>query len=294
MAERNLITTQREVDEPLPPITKPDVDIVKLAAKAEANIAAMERITMYALKKTNANDWVDEGGQPYLQSSGAEKIRPIFGISWRIDPPVKENLDGGHFMYRYTGEFWLGGSSIDVVGTRSSKDPFFKKYEWRGEEGDRTRTELPVSEIDPGDVMKSAYSNLLANGVTRVLGLRNITWEQLEKYAGIKRSQVHTVEFKKHGKTPISQGKAPSSPERKESKQPGSPDEPATMAQTQAIHSIFKSRGIEDELAKMQEVARILGLKEVPTSVSKITKAQASQVIEALNKELSGRKEGAE
>jgi len=60
------------------------------------------------------------------------------------------------------------------------------------------------------------------------------------------------------------------------------------MAQAQAIHSILKSKGIEDELTKMQTVAELLELKEVPTAISKLNKSQASTVIAALQKEAEG------
>ena len=263
-----------------------DENIVDIAAHAEERLAALTKIKKVALKLTNPHDWVDESGKPYLQGSGAEKVARLFGISWRISEPTTENLEGGHYIIAYTGEFALGGAIIAAIGTRSSKDGFFKKYKYAGDQ----RVELPVSEIDQGDVKKAAYTNLLANGITRLLGIRNLTYGELTEYAGITREQVTPVEYKKGGKVTSSQGnRAPSSsPEKKETKQPGSPDDPATLAQAQSIHSIFKNKGVEDELSKMQKVAEILGLKEVPTAIAKLTKSQASTVIVALQKETEG------
>jgi hypothetical protein len=239
------------------------------------------------LKLTNKYDWVDQQGHPYLQSSGAEKVARVFGISWRIAEPTKENLEGGHFMYTYTGEFSIGGISAEIVGTRSSKDGFFKKYEWEGEGKDREKFELPPSEIDPGDVKKAAYSNLIVNGVTRLLGIRNLSYEELQEYAGITKEQLTSIPYKKEGKAPSSQpGKAPSST-MKQTAKPGA-DEPATEPQASAIYAQLKKLGVGDELKKMQKVATILGLAEVPTSVSKITKKQASTVIETLQQEIDG------
>ena len=260
-----------------------DTALVSIAEQLEKRVEAMKKIKTMALRLTNKHDWVDEGGRPYLQSSGAEKVARLFGISWRISEPTIEHLEGGHWLVTYTGEFSLGGSSIDVTGTRSSKDPFFKQYRWDGPEGNRTKTELPPSEIDRGNVKKAAYSNLLANGITRLLGIRNLSWEELETHANIRRQDVVVVTFKKGGKPA---GK----PAPKAEPQAAPPDNGsgATEAQVKAIHAILGKLGIADELAKAQKVQGILELKDAPTSMGKLTKSQASDVIKALQAEVEG------
>lgn len=279
--KRDLTTTGGEAIEQISPIA--DNTLIEVAEQAEKRVVAMTKIKRMALKLTNPHDWVDESGRPYLQASGAEKVARLFGVSWRIFEPVREPIEGGHFTYTYHGEFSLGVATIEAIGTRSSKDGFFKKYQYVGEGEKKTRVELPVSEIDPGDVKKSAYTNLLANGITRLLGIRNLTYEDLVEFAGIKKEQVTSVEYKRGGK--------PASFQSGKSSQGGKPtitdpDASATEAQVKAIHAILKDKlGIEDELSKMQKVAEILGLKEVPTSATKLTKGEASTVIEALQKE---------
>ena len=196
MTEKNLVTTEGE--DVLPAIA--DNTLIAISEQAEKRIEAMHKIKRMALKLTNPHDWVDENGKPYLQASGAEKVARLFGVGWQISEPVRDSIEGGHFTYTYHGEFFLAGASIEAIGTRSSKDGFFKKYEWKGEEGNKTRVELPVSEIDPGDVKKSAYTNLLANGITRLLGIRNLTYEDLREFAGITKEQIVSVEYKKSGK----------------------------------------------------------------------------------------------
>jgi len=260
-----------------------DAGIVAIAEQAQKRIEAFEKIKRYALRTTNAHDWVNEGGKPYLQDSGSNKVARAFGVSWRLMPPEIENLEGsgGHFIVNVKGDFAIGGAVIQAVGSRSSNDPFFTdRYEGQGEA--RHKVKRPASEIDRGDVIKAAVSNCTNNGVKKLLGLMNLTWKDLEEYAGIKQGDVGSVDFKKSSKPASSQGsRAPS----QEKKQPSNGDELATMAQAQAIHSILKDKGIEDELAKMQKVAKILGLKQVPTSLSGVTKSQASTVIAALQKE---------
>lgn len=171
-------------------------NLIKIADEAEKRIQAVRKIKAIALQITNPNDWVDENGKPYLQSSGGEKVGRLFGISWRISDGQREELEGGHFKYTYKGEFSLGGATIEAVGTRSSKQAFFNVRYKDGE-----KVELPASEIDSGNVMKAAYSNCVGNGVTRILGIRNLTWDEVEEYAKFKRSETTSVKYKEKKQT---------------------------------------------------------------------------------------------
>lgn len=168
-----------------------DDRLVAVAEAAERRVEAMGKIKRMSLKMTNARDWTDQGGKPYLQVSGAEKIGRLFGISWRIDEPVFETEEGGHFGYTYKGYFTLGGATIEAIGTRSSKDAFFTRY--------KDGAALPLSAIDKGDIKKAAYTNLLGSGITRILGMRNLTWEELSE-GGISQDAVSQVNYKKDGK----------------------------------------------------------------------------------------------
>lgn len=174
-----------------------DDTLIAMADKAEKRIEAVNKIKKISLKVTNKYDWINQQGKPYLQVSGAEKIARLWGISWRIDEPLREDEEGGHFVYTYKGYFSMGSVTIEAIGTRSSKDGFFKRYDYsqKDENGHATKTELPASEIDKSDVKKAAYTNCIGNGITRLLGIRNLTWEELEA-AGIKVDGVSKVEYK--------------------------------------------------------------------------------------------------
>ena len=165
--------------------------------KAEKRIHAVNKIKRISLKVTNHHDWVDQSGKPYLQASGGEKVARLFGISWRIDEPILENYEDGHFGYTYKGYFTWGGVTIEAIGTRSSKDGFFKKYDYSSKDaqGKAIKITLPASEIDKGDVKKSAYTNCIGNGITRLLGIRNLTYADLQE-AGIDVSKITKVEYK--------------------------------------------------------------------------------------------------
>ena len=170
--------------------------LINIANKAEARIEAVKKIKGLSLRVTNYQDWVDQNGKPYLQTSGGEKIARLFGISWTVEESrTQQDGDEGHYMVTYKGIFTLGNASIECIGTRSSKDGFFKKYK----EG----KEQPAGTIDIGDVVKSAYTNLIGNGITRLLGIRNLTYDDLAE-SGIDVSKITKVEYKSKVKTPQS------------------------------------------------------------------------------------------
>ncbi len=240
--------------------------LVEISQQAEKRIEAVKKIKTMSLRLTNSHDWVDQGGKPYLQVSGSEKVARLFGISWRFLGEIqRKDEEGGHFSFEVPMEFVMSGASVEFRGSRSSKDPFFsKKY----------GADIPPSEIDRTDVMKAAITNTIGNGITRLLGIRNLTWGYLAE-AGIKQGDVGKVDYKKkeNGKTT----------EIKD------PDSPATEGQIKAIHAILGGLGIKDDHDKCEKVTIIImgeGKTPIPhISSESITKGQASRVIDTLNKE---------
>lgn len=176
-------------DETMPnlPVALIDDNLIEIADMAEKRIEAINRIKSIVLRVTTSNDWMDQGGNPYLKVSGGEKVGGVFGISWRIDEPRLTTEEDGHFSYTYKGYFSMGSRIIEVIGSRGTRDPFFSKS--HGES-------IPPSEIDRNDVKKSALTNLIGNGITRILGIRNLTWDDVKK-AGIDQSKVSKVDYGK-------------------------------------------------------------------------------------------------
>ena len=170
--------------------------LVAAARMAEQRIDAVIKIKQMALRVTNVSDWTDQQGKPYLQVSGSEKVANLYSVSWKIDEPVCEYEESGHFTYTYHGVFSMMGRSIEVEGSRSSKDPFFKRYNWVGGQ----KIEKPIADLDKRDVKMAAMTNLLGNGITRILGIRNLTWDDLEKFANITQSDItNKINYKKDG-----------------------------------------------------------------------------------------------
>lgn len=176
-----------------------DDTLIAVARMAEARIDAVIKIKQLALKVTNARDWTDQSGNPYLQVSGSEKIANLFNISWGFltPEPLYEQDDDGHYTYTFKGRFSMGGRSIEVEGSRSSKDSFFKQNLYQ--DGKLVREKSVEERDNKRDVKMAALTNLLGNGITRLLGIRNLTWDDLEAFAGIKKDQVGKVDYKTKG-----------------------------------------------------------------------------------------------
>lgn len=168
-----------------------DDKLLMIAEAAEKRVDAMNKIKRAALRMTGAQDWTNQGGKPFPWASGSQKIARLFGMSWKIlGDPTFEKDEGGHFSYTYRGEFSLAGSTIQAIGARSSKDPFFSK---------RHNKDVPPTEIDKNDVKKAAFTNCLGNGIMVMLGMKNLSWADLEG-VGISAKDVSQVQFKKDGK----------------------------------------------------------------------------------------------
>jgi len=162
----------------------------QIISQAEQGVELVKRLIKVAIKMTNEDDWVNQDGRPYLTHSGAEKIARRFGVSWenvRWWKDWSEDPKGKFYIYTFTGRFFLKtGDSIEAVGTCSQRDKFFSMA--HGEP-------RPLSEIDETNIKKAAYANLVVNGITHLLGLRSLTWDQL-KEAGLNIEKIARVEYK--------------------------------------------------------------------------------------------------
>lgn len=162
----------------------------------------MTQILEFAIGATHAGQWVDQNGTPWPTAPACEVMARRCAVSWRDVQTLKrpsEDDEGSFYIYESRGDFSLPGGLdlIEAVGTCSSRDQFL---------GTKTKAGRALSDIDEGSVMKAAYSNMIVNGVTRLLGVRHLTWERLERL-GISRGGVAKVEYQTGAK---GGGEAPS------------------------------------------------------------------------------------
>lgn len=251
----------------------PGQDLSTVIQSAEKNTELTKRIKQLALSVTNRHDWVDQQGKPYLQSSGCEKIRPLFNISWEVDDYVRENEENGHFSYSIRGNFMMGGQKISVIGARSTKDPFFKQYEYIKDKNGKkvikldeygNKVEQPKANIDATDIKKAAYSNFIMQGITRILGIRNLTYEEVEKYTGITRNNITSVTYNSssNGNGSYTNGSSSAASEK----------------QIGFLRKLLENAGLKDKGVSAINDLKILS-REIKTS-SDLTSKEASQLIE--------------
>ena len=171
------------------PLVEKD-QVISLAKVAEQRVEAIKKIITAALKVTNEQDWVNLGGKPYLMCSGAEKIARLFGISWtdvKITKEEAEDAKGKWYMYVCSAKFRMGQSEIEAIGTCSSRARFFSIAHGK---------EKPIEEIDEPSIRKAALTNCIVNGVSRLIGLRNLSWDMI-KQAGIDVKKILLIQYKK-------------------------------------------------------------------------------------------------
>jgi len=158
--------------------------LIKMAEQAPKIVAAIRSIQLSGIAVTNPQDWVDQGGKPYLQSSGSEKMAAMCGISWQIMKQEKTIKADSYIWSTFLRVICPKmGRTIEILGTRSSNDPFF---------GMSHGNVVPIDQIDEAAVRKSSYTNSLARGVQIMLGLRNLSWEDLAS-RGITKGGVSTI-----------------------------------------------------------------------------------------------------
>lgn len=191
--ETGLLANQAEMMPVAPIVNESDLELALKVAERNERLA--RKIKLLAIKQTNPIDWVDQGGKPYLQASGAEKIARLFGISWRIcegypKREIQTDENGTYYIYTCQGEFEMGGKTIEVLGTCSQRDKFF------GYKGGELKAE---SEIDVCNIMRKSVTNMEVNGITRMLGIRNLTWEEV-KEGGVEQKKTNSVSYKSNSK----------------------------------------------------------------------------------------------
>lgn len=182
--EADVVTEAAGVPTPL----EVELDSQKAIARISAIAHVIDGCAKVSIQRTNPKDWVKMGESFYLQASGAQKIRPIWGIYYRDRQVTKESNADGSYSYIVTGKVGskvldqlYGEVVIEIDGGRNSSDAFFTK-------GKR--------EPDPMDIRKASLANWEARAVTALLGLKNMSAEDL-KNNGVNVSGIAKVDYEK-------------------------------------------------------------------------------------------------
>jgi len=163
--------------------------LIRLSEIAEKRVEAVNRLIRAALAITRPGDWVNLGGQPYLCASGAEKIARLFGIGWKDIKMIEEQREdekGMWYLFTCEGTFFMNDIAIRAIGTSSTRAKFFGWVKGKLK---------PLDEVDIPSVKKAAYTNCIVNGITRLIGLRKMTWDDL-RAAKIDVNKIPKVDYK--------------------------------------------------------------------------------------------------
>ena len=159
-----------------------ELNATKAIELANRRVDFFKQIKTVSLRMTTHKDWVDQQGKPYLQGTGVEKLTSLWGIYIKNDVKIETIPDGKLYYCRCSGTIGskvTGGEGF-FIGGRSANDSWFFKQK----------------QLDKMDVEKAAYTNFEVNGITRLLGLRGLSWDEL-KMAGIEKRKTSRIDYKK-------------------------------------------------------------------------------------------------
>ncbi len=176
----------------------------------EGDVAALEkRVEIFAainrilVKHTQPVDWLlmttqgSRGKVAYLGADGAERIAALLGITWSTPKKERQQREG-FYIWQFEGHFQMAGRGVVyALGSCSSRDKFFGRSggEWK-----------PENDVSERDVQMKGFSNWIRNGVSRLLGLRNLG----EGFFGPEFwKQIPKVEFEGGGKGGSSKKQTP-------------------------------------------------------------------------------------
>jgi hypothetical protein len=203
--------TLRDVQAPILDGTPLDPSAVVTRAKGVSEV--IDKLSNYALTLTEPRHWTgyrEKDGKihPWLTGPGSEMM--ISKLSLHVDfegsgyscDRFEFPLPGGgvsvQLLMTCRLRISLGAwSSIVVEGHCSTADAFFS----RG-------GNLAAHAVDLGNIRQAAYTNALANGVTRLLGIRRLSMEDVKRITNgkVHEENIESADFRKGGKGGVSKG----------------------------------------------------------------------------------------
>lgn len=171
------------------------VSLEKSVENAEKYLSLMSKIRLMAIKLLNKTDVSNQGGKPYIEKAGCDKIASAFGVHI-FDTSFEKELfrddNGDYYVYTCSGSGTWNNHHESEIGTCSSRDDFF---------GKKGGSYKPMSEVDVTDIKKKAFTNFANRIIKKLIGL-SFTWEELADLSGrvITKDAVQTVDFAKGSK----------------------------------------------------------------------------------------------
>jgi len=157
----------------------------------EKNIELFNKIKVVSLKLTREEDWIDQGGNPYLMDRGAENVAIAWGVditNVQVKQEWYEDGKGRYFGFIATGRAYSKklDRTVEDVGVCTQRDKFFARM--RGKL-------IPIEEVDVANIRRKAVTNLHNRLIKRLVGLMSVTFDDLKK-AGLNISKIQKIEYK--------------------------------------------------------------------------------------------------
>lgn len=224
------MVTRSEGAEMLPnyEVESVDVDYAKMLQVFEERAKFVAGVRKVAVTSTRHQDWLarkqKNGTVNYdLMGPGCERIKTVCPIGFQNvrhwEEKWTKDAGPGYTVY-FEGEVYLGNARtgpLPVMGTCSSDDDFFstehldfeynadnpehqnfiKSGEGKLQDNGKTlyvRRQIPASDVTKENIVKSALTNFVVNGVTRVLGIRKMNADDLKGY-GIDVDKIGGFEY---------------------------------------------------------------------------------------------------
>lgn len=174
--------------------------IAQVLAIAKDRYKMMVTLRAEGLKMTQPKHWTVQGPVPWLNSLGTDHMARLFGISGRVtnrEKQVCKGEDGSdYYIWHVTVSVSLPGQpdAFEGVGAATSRDKFLGTLE----EVEGRRSARTMADVEP-NVIKKATTDAHRTAIHHLLGLRQLTWPDLES-AGIKKSDVQAVNYRGKGK----------------------------------------------------------------------------------------------
>lgn len=199
--ERKEIVTNGEVKDealeqaemPLISIPAKELSIEQQVERLEKNIELFNKIKTVSLKLTKEKDWVlQKEDSPYLMDRGAENIAIAWGIDISgVDLKMEwaEDEKGRYYIFTATGKAYAKklGRYVEDIGVCSQRDKFF---------GMAGGTLKEIEDVDMANIKRKAVTNLYNRLIKRVVGLMNVTVDDLVA-AGLDVKKIPKIDYKK-------------------------------------------------------------------------------------------------
>lgn len=156
-----------------------DKEVDNFIERVERRNIAIEKIMNAAIRRLMPKDFIDMDGKPYFQGQGAERLKKYFGIQVfdveRI-PAVGYEVVKEDTVFRlrvtYRANYRLGNMVQVGMGIWDTHKKLI------GKKGGEYKE---LADISLPDLDASARTKMDQDGISRLLGLRGLTWEYLKE-----------------------------------------------------------------------------------------------------------------